>query len=531
MKYLYILSTLFLFALVSGCTDKFEEFNTDIKNPAVVEGEALFTNACKAMSDQINNTNVNRNIFKLISQHWTETTYTDEANYDLVNRNIPANIWRYYYRRPLTDLKEAAALIDATEVLAIEEAKKQNKLQIIEILNVYMFQRLVDVFGMVPYSEALDIDNVYPKYDDGAEIYNDLFSRLDAAIAKMDASAESFGSADLYYGGDVASWIKFANTLKIKMGIALADYDEALAKKHVEEGVAGCFGSTADNCLFTYITGSPNYNPLYEDLVASERNDFVPANTIVDIMHELNDPRMESYFANPITFNFPKDDDDNNRDSIFSDTDISGLRLILADGSIEHRKTPFTMSATNDAGVSYIIGGDYGYNSPYNSYSHITEAIDGPDGATFKGIILTYGELQFYLAEAAERGYNVPKTAEEYYNEGITASFAYWGTEGVADYLASSKVAYSTAEGTWKQKIALQSWLASYTRGLIAYNTWRRLDYPIFNIPEMQESYDDIPVRFTFPINEQTLNEDNYDAASEAIGGDVVSTKVFWDKF
>ena len=268
---------------------------------------------------------------------------------------------------------------------------------------------------------------------------------------------------------------------------------------------------------------------MYEDLVASGRHDFVPANTMVDIMHGLNDPRMESYFTNPVGFPFPTDEEGNALDSVVTADVIDGLRLVLADGSIEYREAPFTVSATDDADVTYILGGQYGYNSPYNNYSHITSAIDGTAGATFDGIILTYGELQFYLAEAAERGYNVPNTAEEYYNEGIQASFAYWGTPGVNTYLASSKVAYSTAEGTWKQKIALQSWLASYTRGLVAYNTWRRLDYPIFNIPELAETYDDIPVRFTFPINEQTLNEVNYKAASAELGGDLISTKIFWD--
>ncbi len=528
MKYIYILSTLFLFALVTGCTDKFEEWNTDTKNPATVEGESLFSNACKSMSDQINSTNVNRNIFKLVSQQWTETTYTDESNYDLVTRNIPANIWRYFYRRTLTDLKEAATLIEATEVDALLEAQKQNKLQIIEILNVYIYARLVDIFGMVPYTEALDIDNVYPTYDSGVDIYTDLFSRLDAAISNLDVTADSFDDADLFYSGSTSAWLKFANTLKIKMAITIADYDDASAKKYVEEAVSGCFESADDNCLFAYLSGSPNYNPLYEDLVASGRHDFVPANTFVDMMHNLNDPRMEVYFTSPIELTFPTDAEGNDVDSLFTTDDYSGLRLVMADGSIEFRETPFTMSATDDAGVSFIVGGEYGYTSPYNTNSHIADAIQE---ATFKGIIMTYSELMFYLAEAAERGYTVPKTAEEYYNEGIKASFTYWGAEDVDTYLASEKVAYATAGTTWKEKIALQSWLASYTRGYVAWTTWRRLDYPTFNIPELVESYDEIPVRFTFPINEQTLNEDNYDAASTAIGGDLVSTKIFWDQY
>jgi len=82
-------------------------------------------------------------------------------------------------------------------------------------------------------------------------------------------------------------------------------------------------------------------------------------------------------------------------------------------------------------------------------------------------------------------------------------------------------------------KIGLQSWLANYTRGLEGYTTWRRLDYPIFNLPTSITSYTDIPVRFTFPVNEQTLNAARYNEAAKALGagGDKVTTKIFWDKY
>ena len=106
MKRIVIIFTVLLSVLV-GCTDKFEDFNTDKKNPAVVPGESLFSNAQKELSDYINNTNVNINIFKLMSQYWTETTYIDEANYDLITRNISTNIYFRMYLRVLKDLKEA----------------------------------------------------------------------------------------------------------------------------------------------------------------------------------------------------------------------------------------------------------------------------------------------------------------------------------------------------------------------------------------------------------------------------------------
>jgi len=475
-KVLYLIIIVFI-AAVTGCTDKFEDFNTDKKHPAVVPGEALFSNAQKQLADYMNNTNVNTNIFKLMSQYWTETTYIDEANYDLITRNISTGIYTNLYLRVLTDLKEAKTIIEATKVSANEEAAKQNKLQIIELINVYVYSHLVDVFGAAPYKDALNIDNVYPKYDTGKDIYTDLFTRLNAALGKLNASAGSYGAADLYYEGDVAKWIKFGNSLKVRMAITIADADDALAKSSIEAAASKVFSSNDDDCLIQYQPTSPNYNQLYADLVASGRHDFVPANTIVDVMNTLEDPRREAYFT-------------------------------TLDGE--------------------YVGGEYGYSNSFSQYSHISDLIQEP---TFPGLMLTYSEVCFYMAEAAARGYNVGGTAEAWYNKGITASFDFWGVSGAAAYLAKPEVAYTTAAGTWKQKIGTQSWLAAYTRGIEAYTTWRRLDYPILNLPEDATKYSDIPVRFTFPVNEQTLNAANYKAISAAIGSDLISTKIFWDKY
>ncbi len=478
MKKIYLI-ILITGLVIYGCTDKFDDYNEDDKNPPEVPGESLFSNAQKELCDQITIPEVNRNIFNLWAQYWTETTYTDEANYDIITRNIPDNVFRFYYRESLKDLDEAYRLIEeAGPGLDEDPAGNQNKLAIIEIVTVYAYQNLVDIFGMIPYSEALDIDNVYPVYDPGLDIYQDLLNRLDAAIDALNPDFESFGIADIYYGGDVTAWIKFGNSLKIKMGITIADSNEDLARSAIESGVQGCFTSGADDCLLAYLQASPNFNPIYGELVATGRHDYVPANTLVDIMNDLEDPRREKYF-------------------------------------------------TPRSGGEYI-GGRYGYSSPYSSYSHVADAIQAPD---FKGILMTYTEIQFYLAEAAARGFDVPNSVAQYYTEGIRASFAFWEATGAEAYLLKPEVAWLTAEGDWRQKIATQSWIASYIRGLEGYTTWRRLDYPIFNIPESADSYDEIPTRFTFPVNEQTLNSTNYQEAAEAIGGDELTTKIFWDKF
>jgi hypothetical protein len=476
-----------LIALLASCTDKFEEFNTDVKNPATVTGEALFSNAELELVDQVSSTDVNLNIFKLISQYWTETTYTDEANYDIVTRTIPDNIFQEYYVGNdatksggfLQDLKSAAVIITKSNPSTPDgQVAKSNKLAIIELLTAYSYQNLVDIFGDVPYSEALDIKNIAPKYDDAATIYQDLINRVTAAVTSLDSTSGSFGTADLIYGGDVGSWRRFGNSLKLRLGITLADVNPSLSKATVEAAVAGgVFTSNAHNATLPYL-GAIHVNPIYEDVVQSGRDDFVAANTIVNLMNSRADPRRPFYF-------------------------------------------------TQAAGT--YVGGVYGASSPYTQYSHIADAIVAPN---FPGILLTYDEVLFYLAEAAARGYSVGGTPDVFYNSAIIASITFWGgtPANAAAYLATPAVAYATAPGSWQQKIGTQSYIAFYTRGLEGFNQWRRLDYPVFNVPPAVTSYAEIPKRFTYPVNEQTLNKANYDAASAKIaGGDKLSSRVFWD--
>ena len=142
------------------------------------------------------------------------------------------------------------------------------------------------------------------------------------------------------------------------------------------------------------------------------------------------------------------------------------------------------------------------------------------------------------MAEAAQRNYNVGGTVLSHYNAGVLASANFWGVSDVAAaaYLAQPNVAFATAYDPNSpattlsplQKIALQEYLALYNRGWDAWNLIRRLDYPVLQAPPTAQSA--FPVRFTYPINEQNVNVVNYNEAAAAIGGDAVTTKLFFDK-
>lgn len=477
MKKISILFLVLTGLILGSCTKNFEDMNKDKKNPSDVDGSYLFANAQKEMMDQISSTNVNLNIWKLMAQYWTETTYTDEANYDIVNRTIPDNLFRTYYVYVLKPLDQAKKLVSEEPLVGGEtEATRQNKLYIIQLHEIYVYHNLVNMFGNVPYTEALNtVDFPNPKYDDAATIYADLLEKLNTISNGLDVNAGSFGGQDIIYGGDVAAWKKFANSLRLKIAINLADVDAAKAQENVEAAVtAGVFTSASDNALFDYLGSTPNTNPLYEDLVLSGRKDFVPANTIMDLMDTLNDPRMDTYFQNKI------------------------------DGA--------------------WVPGIYGASNAYSNSSHIN---DGIQTADFPGILMTYSEVEFYIAEAAARGYNVGQTAEAAYNEAIRASFAFWNVGGADDYIAT--VPYDA--NNWKESIGTQAYIAFYTRGFVAYTEYRRLDVPTMNVAPDAVTGGPVPTRFTYPVNEQTLNADNYYQAAQAIGGDELLTKLFWDKY
>jgi hypothetical protein len=474
MKRIIIALSVLPLLFATACKRDITSVNVDPKNPQTAPATAFISSGQKAMADALTSTNVNDNIFRLVVQYWQETTYTDESNFDINTRQIPRQLWNYLYRDVIRDLREGKRLIPAQ----IQGATTQkNATAIAEITEIMAWYYLVTTFGDIPYTEALNVNTAQPKYDNQQTVFNDLLTRLDAAIANITTTGSSIGDADLIYGGDMAMWKKFANSLKLKMGMTIADADNAKAKATVESAVAsGVFTSNADNATFHYLSAPPNTNPIWVDLVQSGRKDFVVASTIVNRMLALNDPRTDDYF-------------------------------------------------TTDA-VGGYSGGTPGASSNYATFSKPADAIAAPDAPA---TLLSYAEVEFFLAEAKERGYNVPGTAMGHYNAAVTASILEWGgttTEAVT-YLAQPSVMYNSAN--WKQLIGEQKWIALYNRGWDEWIEWRRLDQPMLVKPPT--AITNIPVRLTYPIPEQNLNTTNYNAAASAIGGDQVTTKLFWDKF
>lgn len=483
IKYIFITIAALTMAACASDAD-YEDLNKDPNYPVEASAESLFSAAQKTLVDEVNDIDYRDAPFMLYAQYAQQTTYTDESQYDMKNRGIPQEIFSTVYQNVLYDLNDAAAIVSEDDFKSAQ----------IELLAVYAWQYLVDNFGDIPYTEALKVigENqiLAPKYDDDVAIYADLMSRAVAAKALLAGSGEGFSSADFVLAGDKDAWLKFANSLIIKIGVRATGNTY---QSEVEAAASGALGSNADNVTMEYEGSTPNTNPSWLELVQSGRNDYVVGKPFVDAL-------ISSDFEDP-------------RQDVFFDPESKMVIDTLSNGDL----------------VENYKGGVIGQKSSWSAHSKLGVKLFDP---TFRGVLFDFAEISFYLADASARGWSVGGDAATHYANGIKASFTDWGlTEAQADaYLLKPKVAYATADGTADEKIGNQLWIAMFNRGFEGWTAYRRYGgAPLTQSKLGEDDFEDVPRRLTYPVVEQTRNPSNYAAASTAMGGDKQNSKVFWD--
>lgn len=479
IKKISIIAGALLFTL-SGCEKSFDELNNDPKSPINVPANSVFLAGQKNLADVYTSSIWTSSPFRVLSQVWTQTANINEARYQFVTNNAPAGWWSSIYTKALSNLEQAKTLYQDEALLP---AVKQNKILITDVLEVYAYHLLVNTYGNIPYSEALNRSIPFPKYDDAKTITYDLIARLDKAIAGLDVNAASFGNADQIYKGEVKQWKKFAATLKLKLALLIADTDESNGRAKALEAIAsGVFSTNADNANFLYISGTVvNSNPIWGDLVnGTYAKYYAPASFFVNTLSGLNDPRLPLLFTK----------------------DISG-------------------------GYSGAIAGTGGVNENLSGFTGFWLSAAAP------AVLLDYAETEFLLAEAIERNITVSGTAKSHYSNAIRASIVkFGGTETQADlYLQNPKVDYTTATGNWRQKIGYQKWIAFANRNWDSWTEIRRLGYPDLNtVSPPAGATGSLPLRFYYPPAEQNSNGVHWQEAVKALPGgkDDVAAKLFW---
>ncbi|MCT2407532.1 SusD/RagB family nutrient-binding outer membrane lipoprotein [Chryseobacterium antibioticum] len=454
---------------LSSCQSDLTSLNVDPKHPSVLPSDNLLATAMYQSSYYMDNPSVNFNNYRFFTQQWAETQYPDETQYNLVTRNQPRNHFNRMYVYSINNLKQAKMnLVNEVETDDI----RTNKLATLEIEEIFIWENIVDTYGDVPYSEAFKPNEILtPKYDDAKTIYLDLIKRIDAATATIKPATT--GYADLVYGGNMTKWKKFANSIKLRLGMNLADVDPALSKTTVESAIASGVISSDDEAYKFKYDGGTFSNPVYDNLVASNRNDFIPSQLTINTMSSLSDPRMDIWF-----------------------TKVGGV----------------------------YKGGVFGeLNDPYTNFSQLSSYFRS---ATTASNLLSYAEVAFLKAEAAARGYSVGGTVADLYIAAVTESMRENGisTTNTVTYLAANP--FNVAN--WKQSIGTQAWIAMFNKGFASWNFTRRLDNPILVNPP-KSNLSSVPYRMPYSDQEYVLNGANVNAAASKIGGDKATTKLFWD--
>ncbi len=456
--------------LLSSCeTVDFGSENVNPNQPSTASTAALLTNAMRSLPGHVSEVNGNMWV-----QYISQVTYTEGSRYSTTQ-------WSYdgWYAGALKDIQEVIDLNNEDPATYLAGGSTANQLAVAKILKAYYFQFITDTWGMVPFSEALlGVDNITPAFDTQQAIYNACFALIDEAISGMNTSGTLNG--DILFGGDMNGWKKFANTLKLTMALRIADADAGTAQSNFTAAAAGAISSVGDNIHYPYLTEDTNDNP-WQDRFET-REDFALSNVFVDYLKGMNDPRLAAYGELPA------------------------------------------------AGGDYT-GVPYGVDNPNVLQSDVS-FIDSDviyDGTSKGGMIYSYAQVAFSMAEASVRGW-ISDDAATWYNKGIDASMEQWGVSAAdaAAYKAQASVQFNSA--TAMEQIAKEKWVALFLQGFEAWSEWRRLDFPQLSPAPDALSGTGIPVRYGYSANTAALNEANYNAAVSAQGADTQDTKLWWDK-
>lgn len=463
----------------TGC-DNFESLNTDPARSSETQPEFLLSNAEKRASDLMYDSYFNGRIGMELSQYWMGTDKTSDGRFLFTNDGL----WAGLYAGPLMDLKEIGNYYDRHPA-----ERSAHTLAVAEILKAWIFHVLTDVYTDIPYSEALQGEDIpQPVFDQGREVYTALLGSLKTQVEVLSGTTSGVIRGDILAKGDVQQWIRIANALRMRIALRMVDAAPAEAKAIIEEAAKNTLASTAQDVFFPYNVATTTNRFPYND-VERPLVEFAVTSTLVDYLQSVNDPRLP-VFARP--------------------DETNGKYVGKVYGT--EANSP-TMIGLSKPGVIAYSG-------------------------SAKGYVITYAEVAFMKAEAAARGMNVgTDTPEALYNEAVRASMTQWGiadAKAVDDYL--KRVPYKA--GTWKNVIGTQKWIAMYMQGLQSWLERLRLDPKkpdgtVLFIPPASGSLDpdvtDVPKRLKYPSNTRAANAQNSADAAKRIGGDTQAVKNWWD--
>ncbi|MFH6768075.1 SusD/RagB family nutrient-binding outer membrane lipoprotein [Gaetbulibacter aquiaggeris] len=478
MKNIKLILIAFLsLSLFIGCDNKFEEVNTDPNNPVAIPAHLLLGYAQRSHTNSIYSTFVGADMGACWSQQMAKVQYNDEERY-VPRRGVIDGVWNNQYTLVASEGKAISdlAAIDGNQVL--EGVGK--------VMQAIAFQTLADIFGPIPFTEALDPAILKPAYDDEATVWEGINQLLtDAASLISTGNGSIVATSDLYYGGDSSKWLKLANSLKFRALMRISSTRNVGSELQALINGGNLMTSNADSGQVYYLKAVPDANPLYETIVDGSRLEFKIGLVMVDLLEGLNDPRLQVY-ASP-----------------------------NASGNIVGKPVGY-------GNVIPLPNEDLGYT--YANISGLGTKYLDPE---LPGVVMSYAQLCFLKAEAANEGYisGGLEAAQNYFSDGVKASFAFNGLDATS-YLAQDGIGF-TNQADGRNKIATQEYISLFGQGVESWTEWRRNKIPVLE-PAAEGDIAQIPSRYYYPTTEPSLNGVNYSAAASTIGGDLLTSPLFW---
>lgn len=522
----YVIHSLYMVVLTcfftAGCTSDFDEINTDPTaspgnefnpNYLLTTAQLAYTGSNDFAYDTwranlIYSATMMQGMATVVS-YWAGDKYQDN----------PAYTSAYWERAYDEQIKRIVDIVAFTK----DKPEYNNIYQVGRIWRAMAFQRMTDLYGDVPYSEAggaYYTGILYPKFDSQESIYTDILKEVDEAINAINTSGDAV-TGDVVFNGDLAKWQRFGYSLMLRMAMRLTKVDENLARSYVEKAIGKTMNGNEDNALLLHdesggrATQNRNSQVLLGD--GGQENYYVKwANTFIDFLRENDDPRLDK---------------------------IAVHNIYLSEGS-KDQNPGYVVGGASQKGMPngkdlsnnplYRINDDPSYTT-FPDYSSPHPQMISRTAPTF---IFTYAESEFLLAEASVRwGLG---SATEHYKNGLKASLTFlsqWSSalavsDGEAETYAS---AHPLDMANALTDIGNQYWANACTSFNFyeAWFNWRRTALPALTpINYINNSTNaTIPRRFPYPIAEENTNPENYRAASAGVtGGDLLTGRVWWDR-
>jgi len=501
---IYIFS-LALICFVSSCDKGFDELNVNKTAATSVNPVFILNNAAINASVPAQVVQYEMGIVQqMVSPNSGVLT---GANFNQDNRDATSPTWQRYYRSVIRNTVE---VINATKA----NAARANLYQMARILQAYSFMILTDTYGDIPYSEAgagYISQVISPKYDTQQSVYAGIIKELGEATAALDAT-KTIETADILYGGDVAKWKKFGNSILLRAGMRLSKVDAAQAQQVVAKAIAGgLISSNADNALIKH---DANYtNGIGQMLNSTEAANFYMGAPFLDYLQKTNDPRIKSI----------------------------AVRYVGAASGPEQTAARASTDPTVQIGMPFgydnnSISGPFkaaGLKSFYD-YTQVDRTRLAKNTAPM--FFVTFAQTQLLLAEAAQRGWTTG-TVADYFNAGVKAHMEQLATvdansavsgAAIDTYLKANPLVAATA----LEQINTQYWVASFMNGPEAFANFRRSGFPVLQPnPFPGKAIKGTFIRrLTYPNSEISVNSTNVKEAISRMGADDLDTKVWWDK-